>query len=142
MKRLAQRGAHPSLSQYRFSERSEKGKEGIKDMTKQEFLDRVQAVFESEGIKGVKAGISDNDYRSVEFVYTWHPAISEVNGKEQIAKIYVDFGMSVISDMVSRSHIMREKETELMRLQSSINELKGDIEDLKKGVSLDMFQKD
>ena len=37
---------------------------------------------------------------------------------------------------------MREKETELMRLQSSINELKGDIEDLKKGVSLDMFQKD
>lgn len=111
-------------------------------MTKQEFLDRVQAVFESEGIKGVKAGISDNDYRSVEFVYTWHPAISEVNGKEQIAKIYVDFGMSVISDMVSRSHIMREKETELMRLQSSINELKGDIEDLKKGVSLDMFQKD
>ncbi len=111
-------------------------------MTKQEFLDRVQAVLESEGIKGEKAGISDNDYRSVEFVYTWHPAISEVNGKDQIAKIYVDFGMSIISDMVSRSHIMREKETELMRLQSSINELKGDIEDLKKGVSLDMFQKD
>ena len=111
-------------------------------MTKQEFLDRVQAVLESEGIKGEKAGISDYDYRSVKFVYTWHPAISEVNGKDQIAKIYVDFGMSIISDMVSRSHIMREKETELMRLQSSINELKGDIEDLKKGVSLDMFQKD
>ena len=50
-------------------------------MTKQEFLDRVQAVIESEGIKDVKAGISDNDYESVELVYTWHPAISEVNGK-------------------------------------------------------------
>lgn len=111
-------------------------------MTKQEFLDRVQAVIESEGIKDVKAGISDNDYESVELVYTWHPAISEVNGKEQIAKLYVDFGMSVISDMVSRSRIMREKKTEFRRLQSSLNELRGDIEDLKKGVSLDMFRED
>ena len=115
-------------------------RERYKDMTKQEFLDRVQAVIESEGIKDVKAGISDNDYESVELVYTWHPAISEVNGKEQIAKLYVDFGMSVISDMVSRSRIMREKETEFRRLQSSLNELRGDIEDLKKGVSLDMFR--
>lgn len=111
-------------------------------MTKAEFLDRVKAVLESENIKDVKAGISDNDYKSVEFVYTWHPAISEVNGKEQIARIYVDFGMSVISDMIPRSRLMRERETEFMRIQSSLNELKGEIEDLKKGVSLDMFQED
>lgn len=111
-------------------------------MTKAEFLDRVKAVLESENMKDVKAGISDNDYKSVEFVYTWHPAISKVNGKEQIARIYVDFGMSVISDMIPRSRLMRERETEFMRIQSSLSELKGEIEDLKRGVSLDMFQED
>lgn len=111
-------------------------------MTKAEFLDRVKAVLESENIKDVKAGISDNDYKSVEFVYTWHPAIDEVNGKDQIARIYVDFGMSVISDMVPRSRLMMEKETECMRIQSSLNELKCEIEDIKRGVPLDMFQED
>lgn len=111
-------------------------------MTKAEFLDRVKAVLESEDIKDVKAGISDNDYKTVEFVYTWHPAISEVNGKEQIAKLYVDFGMSVISDMVARSRLMSEKESEFLRIQSSLNELKGEMEAIRRGVSLDMFLSD
>ena len=43
-------------------------------MTKQEFE------------KKIGAEISQKDYSIVEHVYTWHPSISEVEGKEQIAK--------------------------------------------------------
>lgn len=41
-------------------------------MTKQEFQKRIGAE------------ISQKDYSIVEHVYTWHPSISEVEGKEQI----------------------------------------------------------
>ena len=45
-------------------------------MTKQEFQKRIGAE------------ISQKDYSIVEHVYTWHPSISEVEGKEQIAELY------------------------------------------------------
>ena len=41
-------------------------------MTKQEFEKRIGAE------------ISQKDYSIVEHVYTWHPSISEVEGKKQI----------------------------------------------------------
>ena len=46
-------------------------------MTKQEFQKRIGAE------------ISQKDYSIVEHVYTWHPSISEVEGKEQIAELYM-----------------------------------------------------
>lgn len=49
-------------------------------MTKQEFEKRIGAE------------ISQKDYSIVEHVYTWHPSISEVEGKEQIAELYVKEG--------------------------------------------------
>ncbi|MFR8353410.1 MAG: hypothetical protein ACLVB1_12930 [Blautia obeum] len=53
-------------------------------MTKQEFQKRIGAE------------ISQKDYSIVEHVYTWHPSISEVEGKEQIAELYKSFGMPII----------------------------------------------
>lgn len=44
-------------------------------MTKQEFQKRIGAE------------ISQKDYSIVEHVYTWHPSISEVEGKEQMSCI-------------------------------------------------------
>lgn len=49
-------------------------------MTKQEFQKRIGAE------------ISQKDYSIVEHVYTWHPSISEVEGKEQIAELYKSYG--------------------------------------------------
>lgn len=40
------------------------------------------------------------EYPMVEFVYTWTPAINDVGGKEQIAKIYKDGYTSAIHKMV------------------------------------------
>lgn len=63
-------------------------------MTKQEFQKRIGAE------------ISQKDYSIVEHVYTWHPSISEVEGKEQIAELsdknvsdYVIYGKFTTSNM-------------------------------------------
>jgi hypothetical protein len=45
--------------------------------------------------------VSDEEYSTIEYVHTWHPAISETEGKAQIAKLYTDYGMTVIEDMVA-----------------------------------------
>lgn len=59
-------------------------------MTKQEFQKRIGAE------------ISQKDYSIVEHVYTWHPSISEVEGKEQIAELYKSFGMPIIKRTMQR----------------------------------------
>lgn len=61
-------------------------------MTKQEFE------------KKIGAEISQKDYSIVEHVYTWHPSISEVEGKEQIAKLYKSFGMPIIKNMMEAAN--------------------------------------
>lgn len=58
-------------------------------MTKQEFQKRIGAE------------ISQKDYSIVEHVYTWHPSISEVEGKEQIADCKLRVGKYVEDNSVA-----------------------------------------
>ena len=57
--------------------------------------------------------VPDREYSIIEKVYTFHPAISETEGKRQIAELYVNFGMVLIMDMVPRAELMAKKEEEL-----------------------------
>lgn len=66
-------------------------------MTKQEFEKRIGAE------------ISQKDYSIVEHVYTWHPSISEAEGKEQIAELYKSFGMPIIKNMMEAAKKNTEK---------------------------------
>lgn len=50
-------------------------------MTKQEFEERLGKT------------VNDRDYVRIEEVYTYHPSISETEGKNQIAYLYKTFGM-------------------------------------------------
>ena len=60
-------------------------------MTKEEFL-------QAAGIEH----IGETDYNVIEFVYTYHPSISNGDGKKQIAAIYnLPGGMRIIKDMLS-----------------------------------------
>lgn len=43
--------------------------------------------------------ISDQNYEIIETVYTWHPAINEVGGKDQIATLYETGGMPLIKSI-------------------------------------------
>lgn len=70
-------------------------------------------MMKQEFEKLIHAEIGDKDYRTIEYVYTWYPTISETNGKEQIADLYVNFGMPIILDMVERAGKMEKLEGEL-----------------------------
>lgn len=56
-------------------------------MDKQEFLDRIKS-------KNIP---TDNQYKDIEYVYTWHPSIDEVKGKDQIAKLWDIGGIRIIT---------------------------------------------
>lgn len=68
--------------------------------------------------------VSDCDYSIIEKVYTWHPAIDEAKGKDQIAALYETGGMPLIKNMLETANIMMnlEKERqEAMRHLEKIN---------------------
>lgn len=68
--------------------------------------------------------VSDCDYSIIEKVYTWHPAIDEAKGKDQIATLYETGGMPLIKSMLEAANIMMnlEKERqEAMRRLEKIN---------------------
>ena len=59
-------------------------------MTDTEFLSRLP-----EGVRKP----TDKEFEAIQFVYDFHPSISSINGKEEIALLYKNFGMRIIYDM-------------------------------------------
>lgn len=99
-------------------------------MNKQEFMEKVAEVAPKE--KQIKE-VPDREYSIIEKVYTFHPAISETEGKRQIAELYVNFGMALIMDMVPRAELMAKKEEELRAAQIALNKAREEIEEIRKG---------
>lgn len=64
--------------------------------------------------------VSDEEYNTIEYVYTWYPTISETEGKAQIAKLYTDFGMPLIEDMVERAGKMEKVEGDLIAAKRQV----------------------
>ena len=81
-------------------------------MTKQEFQKRI----------GTE--ISQKDYSIVEHVYTWHPSISEVEGKEQIAELYKSFGMPIIKNMMEAANYAETLDRAMAQAQRQVEELR------------------
>lgn len=77
--------------------------------------------------------VPDREYSIIEKVYTFHPAISETEGKRQIAELYVNFGMALIVDMVPRAELMAKKEEELRAARAALRKVEEEIEEIRKG---------
>ncbi len=75
--------------------------------------------------------VCDEEYGTIEYVYTWHPAISETEGKDQITRLYTDYGMTVIEDMVERAGKMEKLEGDLKAAQSQVAVIKDRIKALR-----------
>ena len=81
-----------------------------------------------------KRSFTDDIYAEIETVYTYHPCISETEGKKQIAYLYDTFGARIIRDMLltaikARDYemLMAQKRLELRELQEAYNELKNPL---------------
>lgn len=72
--------------------------------------------------------VSDEEYKVIEHVYTWHPAISNVNGKKQISDIYRAGGILAIKSMDDWACIMEELDRKYQETLKPVHQMKERIE--------------
>ena len=88
-------------------------------MTKQEFKALAKRSF------------TDSAYAEIETVYTFHPSISETEGKKQIASLYDTFGKRIIADMLPTAIKARELEGLIAKKRHELEDLQEQYEQLK-----------
>lgn len=77
--------------------------------------------------------ISDQNYEIIETVYTWHPAINEVGGKDQIATLYETGDMPLIKSMLEAANIMMDLDKERRQAMRHMEEIRRRIETVASG---------
>lgn len=90
-------------------------------MTKKEFEERVGTT------------VSDEMWKKIEFVYTWHPAISNIYGKDEIAQLYKIGGMRLMMDMIPAAKEWKRLEDERISLTNRLFEIKREMQTLQAG---------
>ena len=104
-------------------------------MTREEFICAVEKATPEE-VTGEPVKVkqpTDKEYKLIEYVYQFHPAISAINGKGQIARLYVEFGMSIIQDMKPRAELMEKKERELRAARAALEAVQREIAEIQAG---------
>lgn len=76
---------------------------------------------------------TDAEYEVIEYVYNFHPAISETEGKRQIATLYVNYDMSIIQDMKPRAERMEKLEKDLRTTRAVLEDIENEIAELRAG---------
>lgn len=95
-------------------------------MTREEFTDKARQICDSLGIQFSTP--TTEQMKLIDYVYMYHPSISNVDGKSQIAYLYVVFGMRLILDMRNTAHVMEDYENKERKLKAELNKLKDDRE--------------
>lgn len=95
-------------------------------MTREEFTNEARQICDSTGIKFITP--TTEQMKLIDYVYMYHPSISNVGGKSQIAYLYVVFGMRLILDMRNTAHVMEDYEIKERKLKAELNKLKDDRE--------------
>lgn len=79
----------------------------------------------------IEKQISDADYEVIEFVYQFHPVVSETSGKEEVAELYKSFGMVIFRDMYQRAEMAKELEEKIQVCRMELEKLTGQYEELR-----------
>lgn len=77
--------------------------------------------------------VSDSEYTEIEYVYTWHPAISATDGKNQIAEIFKAGGLVVIRSMREAAEMAQDLDAELRHEMEKVRRIKQRIQKVKDG---------
>lgn len=80
--------------------------------------------------------VSDDDYKLIEYVYTFHPSISETDGKRQVALLYHEFGLRVFKDMEATATANQVLESAIHKTRAELQKLLDEADDLRKGVGV------
>lgn len=103
-------------------------------MMKHEFLERVNNIRAHKGYDPI-TNISAEDYATVEYVYTWHPAFDVPDAKDAIAEVYtiqcaVCNGMFLIRSMVEGAKQAEMLESRRNELRHQISALQTEMESI------------
>ena len=90
-------------------------------MTREEFNGRVSSPVSAE------------QYRSIEYVYTWYPAIDAVKGKDQIAQLWEIGGARLMLDMLPTAQQAADLESAIADMRRSLADLEEQLQELKTG---------
>ena len=92
-------------------------------MTKQEFEERA----------GKK--VSLQEWNIIETVYTWHPSISEENGKDEIVEIYHSKieGFAIIKEMYEAATMIDDLDKERRKLEAALEKVRKRMNQVAKG---------
>lgn len=97
-------------------------------MTREEFTEKCKEMRPE-----VKLAITPKEYSEIEYVYEFHPSISETEGKSQIAYLYLTFGMALIRDMKVRAEAMDKAEARMRAARIEMDKIKDEIQRLREG---------
>nr|DAP06899.1 MAG TPA: hypothetical protein [Caudoviricetes sp.] len=101
-------------------------------MTREEFETNLKEI-QAQGCMLCMPMPTEQEYKAIEYVYTFHPSISETEGKKQVAYLYENFGMSIFKDMEARADYMRVKEWELQKAIAEVERIRKQMEKVKAG---------
>ena len=90
-------------------------------------------MMKSEFEKFLGFEVSISDYKLIEYVYTWHPCISDDDGKKQMADLYKIGGMCIIKAMVDVAKKAQYIENEIRKLRAEMRKLEQERENLRSG---------
>ena len=77
--------------------------------------------------------VTESEYKDIEFVYTFHPSISNTEGKTQIAQLYKIGGIRLIRDMIPTARKAQLLDGKIMAANANLMELKRQFEMLANG---------
>nr|DAU50069.1 MAG TPA: hypothetical protein [Caudoviricetes sp.] len=100
-------------------------------MTREEFESNLSQLHKGGAIRHEKP--TEEEYKLIEYVYAFHPSISETEGKQQVAYLYENFGMSIFRDMEARANYMRVKEDEFQKAIAEVERIRRQMEKVKAG---------
>ncbi len=88
-------------------------------------------MMKSEFTGRLGSDISDEDYNLIEYVYTYHPSISETEGKDQVVALYKIFGMAIFKDMLPRAKACADVECRIFFIKSLLSDTLDEYDHLK-----------
>jgi hypothetical protein len=102
--------------------------EGREPMRKEEF----------ENLIG--QALSDGDYKIIETVYLYHPAIRGASGVEELAELYKSFGITIFYDMIGRAKRNQDLDGQLRQAQAEADRIKEEMVQNRASIGLDYSQ--
>lgn len=90
-------------------------------MNKQEFIELAGIDWDD---------ISDDDYSTIEYVYSRHPSIQT---KQDIVNLWKSYGMTVIVDMINTATLYEQIERNYFMYMNKMDEARKAMKNIKEG---------